>query len=117
MDLNSKLKLHCPNCNIKIEQRVQRKMNKFWRGLQITECEGCGENIQWHHSLHAKFKIGGFIFKVGVLLMFLAFITLVFNIGENSSWIFLASLTLIMIGGFSTYTPNDKVKVELVQKT
>lgn len=116
MSINKKLKILCPNCGIKIEQRVQRKMNKFWRGVQTTECEGCGLEIQWHHALHVKFKIGGLIFKVGVFILFLTLLTSIFKLGESSSLMFSIGLILILLGSLVTYTPNDKIKIELAKK-
>ena len=117
MDLNPQLDLRCPKCNIIIEQRVQRRLNKFWTGLQITECESCGSRIQWHHSLHRKFKVGGVIFRVGVFIVFCSLIAFIFQWKTHGSVLVVAGLVTIMSGLFATHTPNEKMRVELVDET
>jgi DNA-directed RNA polymerase subunit RPC12/RpoP len=117
MDLNPQLDLRCPNCNIKIEQRVQRRMNKFWTGLQVAECEGCGSRIQWHHSLRRKLRIGGFIFRVGLFLVFSSFIAFIFEWKMYGSVLVAAGVITTMSGLFATRTPNEQVRVELVNET
>ena len=117
MDLNSQLNLRCPNCDIKIEQRVQRRMNKFWAGLQVAECEGCDNRIQWHHSLHRRFRIGGVMFRAGSLLVFSSLFALILEWKPYGAILITVGIFSVVIGVLATYTPNDKVRVELVDET
>ena len=112
MKIDQKLKLHCPLCDLKIDQKELRKMNEFWNGLQEIECKGCGIRMQWHRSLHARLNIGAFIFKIGILITFLSLITFVFKLGGDISLMIPIGLILTLIGDFVGNIPSDKLKVE-----
>lgn len=117
MDLNPQLDLQCPTCNVKIGQKVQRRMNRFWTGLQPTECEGCGCILQWHHLLHKKFKIGGSFFRTGIGLAVIAISLYVTEWKSYSVAILAVSISMIAAGVLTTYTPRNAIKVESVDKT
>jgi DNA-directed RNA polymerase subunit RPC12/RpoP len=117
MDLHPRLDLRCPSCSQRIEQRVQRRLNRFWSGLQIIECESCGSKIQWHHSLHRKLRVGGFILRAGLIIALFSIVALVLDWKPYDS-VLLASGILTIAGGvLATHTPKDQVKVELVDNT
>jgi len=117
MDLNPQLNLRCPKCDVKISQAVQRRMNSFFGGLSVTDCEACKVKIQWHHSLHNRFRVGGILFRSGLLLVALSIISLIVKQTEFSSPLVSTGIILVLAGTLTTYTKNENIKVEIVGKT
>jgi len=112
MDLNPQLDLRCPKCETRVSQKVQRRMNSFWGGLSVAVCEGCKANIQWHHSLHRRFRVGGFLFRCG---LFLALASLANFITQNkglASLLLIAGVFLTFSGILWAYTKHESIKVE-----
>lgn len=117
MDLNPQLDLRCPKCNAKVSQAVQRRMNSFWGGLSVAECEGCKTNIQWHRSLHRRFRVGGGVFRVGLLLVLISLVSFIVHSKELASVMLVAGMLFTVVGVLWTYTKNENIKVEIVEKT
>ena len=107
--------LKCPKCNQAISKRIQIKMNGLFKGVQPASCEHCGTNIQWHHDLHFKLRIGGIIYKMGLLILVPSLLSeLVFDNSYRNIGIALGGIVTV-IGVFASYTPKDKVRLELTK--
>jgi len=111
-----KIRLGCPSCAAPVPQQAQRHMNGFW-GPRPIQCVGCGQSLQYHSSLLPRLRIGGHIFRSGLLIIALWLIMKVLGVLPAASlaiigWI---GLSFTVVGILVTAT--RRVCVEAVSDT
>ena len=110
--------LICPSCSAPVLQREQRQMNSFW-GFRPVPCSGCSVLLQYHSSLLPRLRLGGHLFRFGLLIIAIwlalkALGILPTGILTIISWIgFCAVLTGILV----TATRPSSIRFEVVGGT
>ena len=111
------MEINCPECNQAISNSVQRKMSSFWKGVQPAQCNNCGQWVQWNSRLLPKLKVGGWLFKIGFLGLFVSMPWSYFYPSTISLYSFYICVAFILAGILITWTPRDKVTIEKATNT
>lgn len=90
-------------------------MNGFW-GLRPVPCTSCGKLLQYHKDLRRRLRIGGHVFRLG--LLFVAMWLVMKFTGPVSpaalEVIGLVSLAVVLAGILVTASHPSSIRVELV---
>lgn len=111
----SEIGLICPSCSASMPVRDQRRMNRLW-GLRPVPCSGCGKLLQYHKDIRSRLRVGGHIFRLGVLCVFVWLIIKLTGIVSPAILEIsgLASFAIVLAGILATASRRSSIRVELV---
>ena len=113
IDIN-KIETTCPNCGTAISRSVQKQLSPFLQIIGDANCESCGQTMRWHRDLHAKMILGGRLFQIGLLLIFISSVLKIFMSIALLEIMLLVGLALMLVGTLITYTNSNNIRVEIV---
>ena len=93
-------------------------MNSFW-GLRTIPCSECGQLLQYHSSIRTRLRIGGNIFRFGLLVLALWLTLKVAGAFSVSTLAIIAWIGCgtVLAGVLATATRSGSIRVEVVSGT
>ena len=92
-------------------------MNGFW-GLRSVPCRGCGQLLQYHASLLPRLRLGGHIFRFGLLIIAVWVTLKVLDVASArvlaiTAW---AGISVVLAGVLLTATRPSSIRLEVVSE-